>query len=80
MIGIIRFLLIAYLIILIGRAILSWFPLNPNSPLRPLNDFCIAATEPVLAPMRRVIPPAGMFDLSFLVLWFIIIILLQVLH
>lgn len=80
MIGILRFLLIAYLIILIGRAILSWFPLSPNSPLRPLNDFCIAVTEPVLAPMRRVIPPAGMFDLSFLVLWFVIIILLQVLH
>jgi YggT family protein len=80
MIGILRFLLIAYLIILIGRAILSWFPLSPSSPLRPLNDFCIAVTEPVLAPMRRVIPPAGMFDLSFLVLWFVIIILLQVLH
>ncbi len=80
MIGILRFLLIAYLIILIGRAILSWFPLSPSSPLRPLNDFCIAVTEPVLAPMRRVIPPAGMFDLSFLVLWFVIIILLNVLH
>ena len=25
-------------------------------------------TEPVLAPLRRVIPPAGMFDLSFTVL------------
>jgi uncharacterized protein YggT (Ycf19 family) len=25
-------------------------------------------TEPVLAPLRRIIPPAGMFDLSFLVL------------
>jgi YggT family protein len=24
-------------------------------------------TEPILAPFRRVIPPAGMFDLSFLV-------------
>jgi YggT family protein len=26
-------------------------------------------TEPVLAPLRRIIPPAGMFDLSFLVLF-----------
>ena len=32
-------------------------------------------TEPVLAPLRRVIPPAGMFDLSFLVLFVLLIIL-----
>ena len=26
-------------------------------------------TEPVLAPVRRIIPPAGMFDLSFIVVF-----------
>ena len=31
-------------------------------------------TEPVLAPLRRVIPPAGMFDLSFTVLFVVLII------
>ena len=34
-------------------------------------------TEPVLAPLRRVIPPVGMFDLSFTVLVFGLIILWQ---
>ena len=28
----------------------------------------IMITEPVLLPLRRVIPPLGMFDMSFLVL------------
>ncbi len=33
-------------------------------------------TEPVLAPVRRIIPPAGMFDLSFLV----VLVLIEILH
>jgi YggT family protein len=56
-----------YLIILIARAILSWFPLRSDSPFVPVARFLNAVTEPVLAPFRRIIPPAGMFDLSFLV-------------
>ncbi|HEX3539442.1 MAG TPA: YggT family protein [Acidimicrobiales bacterium] len=56
-----------YLVILIARAILSWFPLRSDSPFVPVARFLNAVTEPVLAPFRRIIPPAGMFDLSFLV-------------
>ncbi len=56
-----------YLIILIARAILSWFPVGQGSPLIPVIRFLNVVTEPVLAPLRRIIPPAGMFDLSFLV-------------
>lgn len=56
-----------YVLVLIGRAILSWFPLRSDSPVVPVARFLNAITEPVLAPFRRVIPPAGMFDLSFLV-------------
>lgn len=56
-----------YVIILIARAILSWFPLKSDSSFVPLARFLNAVTEPVLAPIRRVIPQAGMFDLSFLV-------------
>ncbi len=56
-----------YVLILIARAIMSWFPLRSDSPFVPVARFLNAVTEPVLAPFRRVIPPAGMFDLSFLV-------------
>ena len=61
-----------YVVILIARAILSWFPIRSDSPLVPVVRFLHALTEPVLAPLRRVIPPAGMFDLSFLVTFLII--------
>jgi uncharacterized protein YggT (Ycf19 family) len=36
-------------------------------------------TEPVLRPVRRVIPPAGMLDTSFIVVFFVLIILRGVL-
>ena len=51
----------------IARAILSWFPLRSDSPFIPVARFLNAVTEPILAPVRRIIPAAGMFDLSFLV-------------
>ena len=67
-------LLIAYILILFGRMIFSWLPPTSGGTAtvaRLLYDL----TEPVLAPMRRVIPPAGMFDLSFTVLVFGLLIL-----
>ena len=65
-------LLNLYLIILVARAVLSWFPLSPGSPLAPVASFLYTVTEPVLAPFRRIIPPLGGFDLSFLVVFILI--------
>jgi YggT family protein len=56
-----------YVLILVARAIFSWFPISPGSPFVPVVRFLHTVTEPVLAPLRRIIPPVGMFDLSFLV-------------
>ena len=70
-------LLIAYILILFGRMIFSWLPPTSGGTAtvaRLLYDL----TEPVLAPLRRVIPPVGMFDLSFTVLVFGLLILWQV--
>src|SRR2546421_11022230 len=61
-----------YLLVLVVRAILSWFPLSPGSAIAPVAHFLYTITEPVLAPLRRVIPAVGGFDLSFIVLFFII--------
>jgi YggT family protein len=58
---------------LIGRALLSWFdPRGQWTITRILAD----VTDPLIAPLRRVIPPVGMLDLSFIVA----IILIQVLE
>jgi YggT family protein len=61
-----------YVLILIVRAVLSWFPVSTDSPLNPVRRVVFTLTEPVLAPFRRVIPPIGMFDLSFLVAFIVI--------
>jgi YggT family protein len=68
-------LITAYIIVLGARAIMSWFPIRPGTPAASIYGVLHDLTEPVLAPMRRVIPPAGMFDLSFLVLFVVLIVL-----
>ncbi|MFA9564287.1 MAG: YggT family protein [Acidimicrobiales bacterium] len=50
------------------RAVLSWFPLEPGGVMAKVNGALFSVTEPVLAPLRRAIPPAGRLDMSFLVL------------
>lgn len=52
-------LLSFYLIALFGRIILSWFPIAPNSPMAQVFSFLYAITEPVLGPVRRLLPPVG---------------------
>jgi YggT family protein len=44
-----------------ARSMLSWFPIDRNGPIvRAL----VSVTEPVLEPLRRVIPPIGMIDIT----------------
>ena len=64
-----------FIVILAARAVLSWFPVRPGTTMAQINGILFDLTEWALRPLRRIIPPAGMLDLSFLVLFFIIIIL-----
>ncbi|MGD8683447.1 MAG: YggT family protein [Chloroflexota bacterium] len=52
-------------IVVLGRVLMSW--IDPQFQ-RPLGQFLFSLTEPFLAPLRNVLPRAGMFDLSPLVL------------
>jgi len=67
-------LLDAYLIVMFARIILSWFPIEPGSGIATVYGFLYSITEPVLGPIRRVIPPLGMggmgLDLSPMVVFF----------
>lgn len=51
-------------IAIIARALLSWFNMDPRSSLIQMLN---AVTEPILEPIRRVMPRLGMLDLSPLV-------------
>jgi YggT family protein len=57
-------LLTVYLIVVFARVILSWFPLSPDGAMAGIYSFTYNVTEPVLGPLRRVLPPIGGFDLS----------------
>jgi YggT family protein len=73
---ILRVLINIYLVVLLARAVTSWFPPpRPGTPFAFVTQLLRDLTEPLLAPLRRVIPPAGPFDLSFMVLFFILLIL-----
>lgn len=71
-------LLTIYFIILLARIILSWVPSLPE-PIQPLARGVRALTDPLLNPLRGLIPPIGAggvgLDLSPLILFFGIMIL-----
>lgn len=65
-----------YLVIL-ARVILSWFPnVSYNNPL---VQFVYAITEPIMSPIRRVMPNTGMFDFTPMVAIIVIVIVQNIL-
>lgn len=54
-----------FIFLLIGRVVISWLNADPSNPI---VRFIVEATEPLLAPIRRRVPPLGMLDLSVFVL------------
>ena len=59
--SIIDFLLIALYWLILVRPLLSW--VNPD-PFNPIVQFLNKVTEPILAPIRRVLPPALRFGID----------------
>ncbi len=68
--GILCSLITVFIVLLFARAVLSWFPVQQGSALLPINELLATLTEWALRPLRSIIPPVGMFDMSFLVLTF----------
>ncbi|MFN2176929.1 MAG: YggT family protein [Anaerolineales bacterium] len=66
-----RFIQLVILVVII-QAVLTFF----MSPFHPVRRFFDRIVEPMLTPIRRLIPPVGMFDFSPLIL----IIILQLLN
>jgi len=60
--------------LLIARALFSWFDPGLSSTV---GKFLRDVTEPIVAPVRQVIPPMGMLDLSIMVTMLLLIVLRQ---
>jgi len=70
--GILYSLVQLYSFVIIARAISSFFPIAPGSPFAPIVDILYRLTEPVFAPIRRVMPTTGPFDFTPLVVLLLI--------
>jgi len=78
MLGLISALLTIYSLILLARVFMTWMPnLDPQNPV---VKFLFDATEPVLAPVRRVLPPMQGIDFSPIVVFVIINIIQRLLR
>jgi YggT family protein len=63
-----------YVFVMIGRVICSWVNADPYNPI---VRFVIVATEPVLAGIRRVIPPIAGLDFAPLIAILVLQIVIQ---
>jgi YggT family protein len=84
----ISFLLTLYIYILVAAAVMSWLiafnVVNPRNQLvSTVGEFLYRITEPVLRPIRNVLPNFGGLDISplivIIIIWFIQIVVLPVL-
>jgi YggT family protein len=67
-------LVILWLLVL-GRVLMSWVDPTGRSQV---GGFLIQATEPLLAPVRRLMPPSGMFDFSSFIVLVVLGVLMRV--
>lgn len=70
--------LVIFQLILLARIILSWFPNVDRS--NPLIQFLFDVTEPILRPIRQMMPQTGMMDFSPLIVFLIIRVLMTLLQ
>ena len=72
LINILYTLLTVLWIAIFARAVVSWFPISQDGPIVRALD---AITEPVLEPLRRVVPRVGLFDITPMVAILLIIVI-----
>lgn len=62
---------------IIGRSLLSWFPQGQNNQFaRILFD----VTEPLLAPVRRLLPRTGIIDFSAMIVIILLFVMINVVN
>ncbi len=55
--------------LIIVRALISW--VNPD-PFNPIVQFLYRTTDPILAPIRKFLPPLGPIDISPIIAFFVL--------
>jgi YggT family protein len=87
--GILSWLVLAFLLLLIGRLVLDWIQVfarewRPRGPVLVVAEVIYTATDPPLKLLRRLIPPLRLgsvqLDLAFFILFLLTYVLLNVLQ
>jgi YggT family protein len=77
----IHWILVLYEIVLFARVLSSWFPMPISGPGRTVMSALHAVTEPVLRPLRALLPPLRTgsigFDLSPIIVFLVLAILIR---
>lgn len=68
---------LALTVLILGRVLVSWVDASGRSQL---SAFLIQATEPILGPIRRLLPRTGMLDLSPMIAMLALSLVLQALR
>jgi len=74
--NVIRFILLGLELMVLARVLLSF--VNPEGR-GPIASFVISTTEPILAPVRKILPRTGALDWSPFIVVFVIGMVLRVL-
>ena len=68
-----------YSFVILARIIMSWVRVTPGTPVASIYSVIFNLTEPVLGPLRRLIPPVRMgmaaIDVSPIIVFAVIILL-----
>ena len=79
-IGLLNVVCYAFLIAIFVRIAFSWISPDPFRSMRnPLYRICFQVTEPVLAPVRNLLPPTSGIDLSPMIVTFVLFMILNLL-
>jgi YggT family protein len=76
LVSLVQVLIQVLIFAIFARAIVTWFPIDRNGPIVRTLD---AITEPVLQPLRRVIPLIGMVDITPMVAILLLVFIQQAL-
>ncbi len=72
MASILVLLLQAVWVLFLARVIFSWVRPSATSPVRPVADVVHTVTEPIVAPVRRLLPRTGGIDFSVTIVLLVI--------
>jgi YggT family protein len=82
--SVIKLILTLFLFVLFSRVLLSYFPISPGTPMASVQRVVGAVTDPVLSPVRRLLPPVSLggtgavLDMSPIIVFIVIFILLRI--